>query len=77
MTIHDLSDIEFEKLADRCFDDPVLMEDFIAKNYRDFEDWMNERGIDPDYYCDHEFSYCENRDDDYLDFGFERYYGGK
>ncbi len=77
ITINDLTDLEFEQLADKCFDDPVLLEDFIAENYEDFENAMYERGIDTDYYCDYEFQYCESRDEDFVNFGFKKYYGGR
>lgn len=77
MKIEDLSNIEWEDLADRCFGDLLLIEDFIASNYEDFEDCMNSRGIDTDYYVDHEFGYCETNDQKFIRFGFDRYYGGK
>jgi hypothetical protein len=76
MEFSDLTDEQYVELADRCFEDGQLIEDFIAYNYEDFEQEMGEHGIDPDYYCDHEFDYCESNDDSFLEFGFKKYYGG-
>jgi len=41
---------------------------FIESNYEDFEQWANEKGIFPDYYCDHEYDYCQAREEDFLEF---------
>jgi hypothetical protein len=65
-----LSESEFEAFAEKAFGDVDCMSAFIETNYEDFEQAMNERGIYPDYYCDHESSYCETHDDSYLEFAF-------
>ncbi len=77
MKMSDLTNIEFEDLADKCYNDLLLIEDFITLNYQDFEECMYSRGIDSDYYCDYELTYCETNDKKFLDFGFKKYYGDK
>lgn len=77
MHISDLTDQEFELLVEKCFADESLIESFIEHNYGDFEDTMFERGVDSDYYSDNEFWYCEHVNDDFVQFGFDKYYGGK
>lgn len=76
-TLKELTDTEFEDLADKCFNDLLLIEDFISSNYEDFEECMYSRGIDTDYYVDYEFEYCESRDQDFIQLGFDKYYGSK
>lgn len=77
MKLEDLSDIEAEQLTDKCYDDLILIEDFIATNYEDFEECMYSRGIDTDHYPDYEFQYCESNLDKFVQFGFDKYYGGE
>ena len=71
--IQDLTDLEFETLADRMFDDTDCITAFIEANYQDFEEWANERGVYPDYYCDHEFNYCEHHDEKFMEFALDYY----
>ena len=50
------------------WDDQDCQAAFIEKNYEDFEHYCLNKGIHHDYYCDHEFDYCEAREDDFLEF---------
>lgn len=70
-TLSDLSDLEYEALADKMYDSPECQSAFIEVNYQDFEEYMNDRGIYHDDYCDHEIDYCEARDEDFIKFAFE------
>lgn len=55
------------------FDDIDCQTAFIEKYYDSFEEYCMERGIYKDYYCDHEFDYCESREDVFLDFAANYY----
>lgn len=50
------------------YEDENCIQAFIESNYEDFEETMNERGIYHDYYCDHEFDYCESKEEKFLEF---------
>ncbi len=75
--LEDITDIDWELLSERAFDDQDLMDQFVEEHYEDFEQDMAERGIDSDYYCDHAFSWCEKHDDSYIEYAFKKYREGQ
>lgn len=79
MTINDLNDTQFEDLADRCFIDTVLMDEFIYQNMYEFEDYLHRYEVTKDHenYLQYKLEFCEKYDDEYIQFGFNKFYGGK
>ncbi len=53
---------------DDPFDDPSIVAAFVEENYDDFEQDMARRGISRDYYCDEEYDWARNREEDFYEF---------
>lgn len=66
----ELTDLEHENFADKAFESYECVSAFVEATYEDFEYAMQDRGIDQDYYCDHETDWCERRMDEFLEFAF-------
>jgi len=64
----DQIETELEMRIDDPFDDIDCQTAFIESNYEDFEMWCQDHGWYKDYYCDHEFDYCQAREDAFLEF---------
>ena len=72
-SVASLTDLEFEALSEKMYDDSECQSAFVAKRYDDFEEYMFQRDIHHDDYCDHEIDFCEHLDDEYMDFAFDYY----
>jgi hypothetical protein len=78
MTLQDFTDQEFEALSERMYDSVECQQAFVEANAGDVEIYLLERGIDPDYYCDHELDYCEADSDRFMEFAYNYFNrGGK
>lgn len=72
----DLKEADYEVLRAKALDDQDCCAAFIELHYDDFEQEMNERGIYPDYYCDHEIDYLEDNSD-FVEFAFNYFNSAK
>jgi hypothetical protein len=75
MKFSELSDDQFEDLADKMYDDQDLINEYIEENYENFEEYMLEHGVHHDDYCDWEINYVESRSDELLELAVKKYYG--
>ena len=63
-----LIDEQYEKLLDDAYNTDGMISGFCEFNAEGFMLWCAEKGIDNDYACDHEMSYCESNDSEFAEY---------
>lgn len=75
MKMEDLHDELYYEFESKCFGDDVLISGFVEGDYDNFEEYMHNRGIDSDYYCDYEHEYCEAKVEKFIEYCANRKFG--
>lgn len=50
------------------FKDLDLISEYVEYYEQDFYLWCTEKGINPDFHCDHELAYCEDMEEHFIEY---------